>query len=160
NAYATGCYDVGQPSKSSGSRGVPDMVRPTLALAILAFVAPCGAGGRFETDVFTSGAGGYHTYRIPSLLGTRDGTLLALCEGRKAGASDDGDIDLVLRRSTDGGRTWGDLELVHEEGGTRPVTIGNPCPVVDRSTGTIWLAFCRNNSDVFVTASSDDGRTW
>jgi sialidase-1 len=110
--------------------------------------------------VFTSGTGGYHTYRIPSLLVTPKGTLLAFCEGRKTSASDDGDIDLLLRRSSDGGRTWGDLELVHEEGGTRPVTIGNPCPVVDRSTGTIWLAFCRNNTDVFVTSTTDDGRTW
>jgi sialidase-1 len=120
----------------------------------------CAADDRFETDVFTSGTGGYHTYRIPSLLVTPKGELLAICEGRKTGASDDGDIDLVMRRSADGGRTWGEQEVLYEEGGTRRVTIGNPCPVVDRSTGTIWLTFCRNNTDAFVTASTDDGRTW
>jgi sialidase-1 len=118
------------------------------------------ADGRFEADVFTSGTGGYHTYRIPSLLITPKGALLAICEGRKAGASDDGDIDLVMRRSTDGGRTWGEQEVLYEEGGIRPVTIGNPCPVVDRSTGTIYLTFCRDNTDVFVTESTDDGPTW
>ncbi|MFO0952350.1 MAG: sialidase family protein [Isosphaeraceae bacterium] len=114
----------------------------------------------FRTDVFTSGEGGYHTYRIPSLIVTQKGTLLAFCEGRKSGRADDGDIDLLLRRSEDGGRTWGPTTLVHEEGGSSPVTIGNPCPVVDASTGTVWLTFCRNNNDVLVTSSNDDGRTW
>src|SRR5437764_817604 len=112
------------------------------------------AGDRFTTDVFTSGTGGYHTYRIPVLLVTSRGTLLAFCEGRKTSRSDHGDIDLLLRRSADGGRTWGPVQLVHEEGGTRAVTIGNPCPVVDRETGTIWLTFCRDNEDVFVTSST------
>jgi hypothetical protein len=39
-------------------------------------------------------------------------------------------------------------------------TIGNPCPVVDRDTGTIWLPFTRNNDRIFVTKSTDDGETW
>jgi sialidase-1 len=118
------------------------------------------ADDRFTTDVFKSGTGGYHTYRIPSLLVTPRGTLLAFCEGRKTGASDNGDIDIVMRRSDDGGRTWGATTLVHEDGGTQPIAIGNPCPVVDSTTGTIWLTFCRNNDDVLVTSSQDDGRTW
>ena len=60
----------------------------------------------------------------------------------------------------DGGTTWGPVQLVYEEGGDRMVTIGNPCPVVDRDTGTIWLPFTRDNDDVFVTSSDDDGLTW
>jgi sialidase-1 len=90
-----------------------------------------GSEDRFEIDVFAGGEEGYHTYQIPSLLVTPRGALLAFYEGRKTGASDHGDIDLVLRRNSDGGRTWHKQELVHEEGGTRPVAIGNPCPVVD-----------------------------
>ncbi len=113
-----------------------------------------------DVDVFTAGAEGYHTYRIPALVVTPKGTLLAICEGRKAGRGDHGDLDLVQKRSTDGGKTWGPLELIHEEGGTAKVTIGNPCPVVDRSTGTIWLPFTRDNDGVFVTSSADDGKTW
>jgi sialidase-1 len=143
--------------------------RSTFArLAALAFVlGPClgpevsrAADDRFTTDVFTSGVGGYHTYRIPSLLVTPGGSRLAFCEGRKTSPSDHGDIDLLMRRSDDSGRTWGPTTLVHEEGGTAPVTIGNPCPVVDATTETVWLTFCRNNDDVLVTSSRDDGRTW
>ncbi|MEE8452660.1 MAG: sialidase family protein [Thermoguttaceae bacterium] len=113
-----------------------------------------------QTDVFTSGTEGYHTYRIPAVVLTNEKTLLAFCEGRKTGRGDHGDLDLVLRRSTDGGKTWQPMQLVYEEGGEAKITIGNPCPVVDRSTGTIWLPFCRNNDRVFMTHSTDDGKSW
>ena len=142
------------------------MPRPLTFVRLVAIAFGLGVGGaratdeQPATDVFTSGVGGYHTYRIPSLLVTPRGALLAFCEGRKTGSSDHGDIDLLMRRSDDGGRAWGPTTLVHEEGGTRPVTIGNPCPVVDATTGTIWLTFCRNNDDVLVASSRDDGRTW
>ena len=113
-----------------------------------------------QTTVFTAGAEGYHTYRIPSLLTTPTGTLLAMCEGRKNNRRDHGNLDLVMKRSDDFGRTWSDLQVVYEEGGDAEVTIGNPCPVVDQETGFIWLPFCRDNDEVFITHSSDDGRTW
>ncbi len=113
-----------------------------------------------QRPVFVSGRDGYHTYRIPAIVVTKKGTLLAFCEGRKTSRRDHGDIDLVLKRSFDGGRTWQPMQLVHEEGGTAKITIGNPAPVVDRSTGTIWLPFCRDNDRVFVTSSTDDGATW
>src|SRR6187549_429535 len=96
-----------------------------------------------EVNVFSAGADGYHTYRIPALVTTKSGTLLAICEGRKTGRGDHGDVDLVQKRSTDGGKTWGPLELIHEEGGTAKVTIGNPCPVVDQDTGVIWFPYNR-----------------
>ena len=112
------------------------------------------------SDVFVSGTEGYHTFRIPAMIVTDQGTVLAFCEGRKNSRADDGDIDLVLRRSADGGRTWGPMQVVHEEGGDAEITIGNPCPVQDRDTGTIWLPFCRNNQRAFVTRSDDDGKTW
>jgi sialidase-1 len=139
-----------------------------LALAVVglfSIICPGGvlvkaSGPPMQTNVFVSGQGGYHTYRIPSLVVTKKKTLLAFCEGRKTSAADNGDIDLLLKRSHDAGQTWGALQIVHEEGGTAKITIGNPCPVVDQDTGTIWLPFCRDNKDVFVTHSSDDGRTW
>ncbi len=124
-------------------------------------------------DVFTSGEGGYHTYRIPALVRSEKGTLLAFCEGRRGASSDWGDIDLLLRRSRDGGRTWLPAVVVADFGAD---TIGNPAPVVDRRTKTIWLLLTRNPGDVpekqiaaglsgptrtvWVTSSRDDGLTW
>lgn len=113
-----------------------------------------------QTDVFVAGQEGYHTFRIPSLLTTPSGTLLATCEGRKNNRRDHGNLDLVLKRSEDLGQTWSDLQVIYEEGGDKDVTIGNPCPVVDQETGTIWMPFCRDNDDVFVMHSKDDGLTW
>ena len=113
-----------------------------------------------ETTVFTAGSEGYHTYRIPALLTTPAGSLLAFCEGRKDGRGDHGNLDLIMKRSDDLGKSWSDIQLVYEEGGSEKVTIGNPCPVVDKTTGTIWMPFCRDNDDVFITHSTDDGRTW
>ncbi len=126
-----------------------------------------------RTPVFVSGQDGYHTYRIPSLLVTPRGTLLAFAEGRKQGSGDAGDIDLLLKRSPDLGRTWEAAQTVWDDG---PNTCGNPCPVVDRETGTLWLLLTWNRGDdaehqiiaqqsrdtrrVFVTRSTDDGLTW
>lgn len=126
-----------------------------------------------QVEVFEAGQGGYHTYRIPSIILTPRGHLVALAEARRANAGDAGDIDLVSRRSEDGGRTWSAIALVGDNGAS---TFGNPCPVVDRSTGTIWLLTTHNPGDaperdilagtsrgtrtVWVMKSSDDGRTW
>jgi len=110
-----------------------------------------------QTEVFTSGTEGYHTYRIPALIVASDGTILAFCEGRRNSASDHGDIDLVLRRSFDNGDTWQSMQIIADDGEN---TMGNPCPVVDRNTGTIWLPLCRNNDRVFVMKSEDNGATW
>jgi sialidase-1 len=126
-----------------------------------------------QVDVFVSGADGYHTFRIPSVVVTPKGTLLAFCEGRKNSRSDTGDIDLVLRRSTDGGATWGPLQVVWDDG---PNTVGNPCPVVERKSGAIRLPLTRNlgvdkqseivagtskgTREVWITSSTDDGATW
>lgn len=126
-----------------------------------------------QSTVWTAGEDGYHTYRIPSLLVTPEGTVIAISEGRKRSTSDTGDIDLVMKRSTDGGKTWSKQSVVWDEG---PNTCGNPCPVVDRSTGTIWLLMTHNlgtdneaaistgkskaTRTVWLTHSKDDGQSW
>lgn len=121
--------------------------------------------------VYTSGKDGYHTFRIPSIIVTTNRTVLAFCEGRKNSPGDTGDIDILLKRSTDGGKTWRAQQLIWSDDEN---TCGNPTPVVDRSTGTIWLLMCWNNGSknekeisvtragrrVFVTHSTDDGVTW
>ena len=110
-----------------------------------------------EQTLFRSGEDGYHTYRIPALLVTRQNTILAFIEARKNSPRDHGDIDLMLRRSFDGGRSWSQPQIVCDDG---EHTMGNPCPVVDRATGTIWLPFSRDNQQMLVSKSDDDGQTW
>jgi sialidase-1 len=136
-------------------------MRRTLLVVLAGVILSGNAAADVEKIVvFRSGRDGYHTYRIPALVVTTEGTVLAFCEGRKTSSADHGDIDLLLKRSEDGGRTWSPQQIVHEEGDTARITIGNPCPVVDRQTGTIWLPFTRNNDRVFITRSDDDGKTW
>lgn len=126
-----------------------------------------------QTDLFVNEQDGYHTYRIPSVIVTDQGTVLAFCEGRKHGRGDSGKIDIVLKRSFDSGTTWTPMQVVAEDG---PNTIGNPCPVVDRDTGIIWLLLTHNlgkdterqimedtskgTRTVYVMKSTDDGETW
>lgn len=110
-----------------------------------------------QNDIFVSGEDGYHTYRIPAMVVSKEGTVLAFCEGRRDSREDYGDIDIVLKRSFDDGETWKPIQLVVEDG---PNTIGNPSPVVDQKTGIIWLVFCKNNIQVYVMKSEDDGKTW
>ena len=91
-----------------------------------------------QHDLFTSGAEGYHTFRIPAIIVTRTGAVLAFCEGRRLSASDTGEIDLLVRRSEDSGATWSQTQLVwHDDANT----CDNPCPVVDAETGIIHLTF-------------------
>jgi sialidase-1 len=62
--------------------------------------------------VYRSGTDGYHTYRIPALIVSRKGTLLAFCEGRRNSSADSGDIALLVKRSSDNGRTWSPARVV------------------------------------------------
>ena len=124
-----------------------------------------------QTTLWRSGLGGYHTYRIPALVVTRAGTVLAFCEGRRHSRHDHGDIDLLVRRSVDGGESWSEPRVVVAGEGE---TAGNPAPVVDRTTGRVWLPFVRNDPlgtverivrreswrHPYMTFSDDDGRTW
>lgn len=131
------------------------------------------SAARTTQALFVSNDGSFKRYRIPSLLVTKKGTLLAICEGRVDGGGLTGNIDLVLRRSVDAGRTWQPLQTIVDLGND---TLGNPCPVVDRETGTIWLPFTRSPGQftesqivagqssgpttVWVIRSDDDGATW
>src|SRR5271157_3429796 len=113
-----------------------------IPVILLLVFAPLGWTAELEqTPVFISGQDGYHTYRIPSLIVTNKGTLLAFCEGRKTNGGDIGDIDLLLKRSFDGGKTWTKAQVVWDDG---PNTCGNPCPVLDSRNGTIWLPMTHN----------------
>ena len=113
--------------------------------------------------LFQSGDRGYPMYRIPSLTVTNRGTILALCEASKSIGPAWADEDLALRRSFDGGRSWTPIRFIADEGA---LTLTNPCPVVDCTTGTIWLPFCRGSrpgrgaAEIVLIKSTDDGQTW
>ena len=98
------------------------LVAIVLGVAVTADRQAAEGEPRF-TEVYQAGDGGSHTFRIPSVIAARNGTLLAFAEARRLGASDAGDIDLVVKRSRDGGRSWSPLELVGDDG---PNTVGNP----------------------------------
>lgn len=120
-------------------------------------------------DVFTSGEDGYHSYRIPSLISAPNGDLLLFCEGRKDNVHDDGDIDLLQKRSRDGGKSWESQTLIYEEGGTARIKYGNPTTVVDTEEGVIWLAVNRDyltekgaraGGTLVLFRSEDSGEKW
>ncbi len=158
-------------------------------LPLLLLLSGCGAGQKEkqskpaipapeQTDLFVSGQGDYSSYRIPALLTTQKGTVLAFVEGRKDSAADHGRSDILLRRSSDGGKTWGPVQLVVNDGNN---CLNNPTAVVDRDTGTIWLALITTStkkfkdddaiskataagkgpiSETWVMHSNDEGATW
>ena len=150
-------------------------VAALLLCTLFNLAEPAGAGGNTmnQQPVWESGKDGYHTYRIPALVVTGRGTVLAFCEGRKGGRGDAGDIDLLVKRSTDNGATWSTQQVIWDD---RDNTCGNPCPVVDTETGTVWLLCTWNRGDdrerdiihrtskdtrrVFAMSSTDDGLTW
>jgi sialidase-1 len=123
---------------------------------------------------FRAGREGYASFRIPAVVATRTGTLLAFCEGRVGSANDHGHIDIVLKRSADGGRTWGPLQVVANNGAD---LAGNPAPVT-LDTGRVLLVHVRSAATasedallrgkvkaadgrrVWVQHSDDDGLTW
>ncbi|MFG1710335.1 exo-alpha-sialidase [Nonomuraea sp. M3C6] len=133
--------------------------------------------------LFKSGTGGYGCYRIPTLVHTKDGSLLAFAEGRKApSCGDRGDFDLVVRRSTNDGRTWSPIRVVPSGDvaprayGAGPVPAGmqagspvgrtNSAAVADLTSGTIYLLSTSNpvNNSYpripWVQESRDYGLTW
>ncbi|HEX5791248.1 MAG TPA: sialidase family protein [Luteolibacter sp.] len=137
-------------------------------------MAAAGAGNEpIQQALWEGGSNGYHTYRIPALVVASKGVLLAFCEGRKNNGKDSGDIDLLMRRSEDGGRTWSEQKVVWDDGEN---TCGNPCPVLDAANGTVWLLGTWNRGDdrehgivegrskdtrrVFLMSSSDQGLSW
>ena len=111
---------------------------------------------------YVSGKEGYHTYRIPALvrLPEPDGNLLLFAEGRRLSSSDHGWNDIVVKRSSDNGQTWGPMEKVYGEStDNKSVCIGNPAPI-GRKDGTVVLVACRDNSDVLVIHSNPLATSW
>jgi len=93
-----------------------------------------------ETPVFTAGEAGVCEYRIPAMVCTNAGTLLAACDARADRPGDaPNNVDLVLKRSEDLGETWSEVEILIDDGGEMAAC--DPCMLVDRATGTVWIVY-------------------
>lgn len=143
-------------------------------LLVFIVVSPaCSRTKSYEVDVYIANEEGYDTYRIPALLCLPDGKLFAFAEGRRNDATDSGDIDLILKRSSDNGKTWGPVEVVWDDGIN---TCGNPAPVYVEEDNLLVLLMSWNlGSDreghintytsedtrrVYITYSYDMGEKW
>ncbi|TWD74863.1 sialidase-1 [Kribbella amoyensis] len=122
-----------------------------------------------QTVLFNKGDAGYGCYRIPAIVRTTAGTLLAFAEARRTWCGDSQEIDLVLRRSEDDGRTWSAPQVVLSGTDDDPnavATRGNPTPIVDQDTGRIVLLTTMDPGTVnrprtpYVQYSDDDGKTF
>lgn len=156
-----------------------------MAASVVNSSTPSSISGAQQQVLFAAGTGGYGCYRIPALVRTADGSLLAFAEGRKTqSCGDRGDTDLVERRSTNDGRTWSPVRVV-ASGDTAPLAYGtgtgsvppgvvagspvtrtNPAPVVDVKHGRVYLLSTSDPVNFntprtpWVQESTDDGLTW
>ena len=145
-----------------------------LVLAAAAPVTALWAQPLEHVDVFRAGEGGYHSYRIPTVVTAADGSVVVFAEARKDNRGDPGygDIDLAFRRSTDRGKTWSAMQVLDDPG--VKWSASNPTPVLDRNTKRLWLLYNRwepghgtvssmpgaMNNQVWARWSDDHGRTW
>src|SRR5579885_1616017 len=147
----------------------------SLILAFSATIA-CSAAEPFleKIDLFAANSDGYALYRIPGIVVTAKGTVLAYCEARRTGKSDWDTIDILLRRSTDGGKTWSTplkiadvpgpktknpVALAQKLANPEDVTYNNPVAITDRN-GSVHFLFCLEYARCFSMKSDDDGLTW
>ena len=133
------------------------------------------------TDVFCQGVAndGYPRVRIPAVCVTKKGTVLAFAEGRQGG--DHSENDIIMKRSTDRGKTWSKVQIIAADGKN---CLNNPLPVVLSDTGRVLLVYQVFPSDrhgraigkhvtlaspgldgpgvqkCFLVQSDDDGLTW
>ena len=129
-----------------------------------------------KTDVFPAREGGYVIVRVPGIVVSNKGTLLAYGEARHAPGQDWSDIDLVLRRSTDGGKSWQPTQMLEDgtqyvnqprnsaaprkPGQEQFVTCNNAAMIVDRTDDVIHFLYCIDYGRCFYRRSTDDGVTF
>jgi len=143
---------------------------------VLAGIIDASAAAPFieKVDLFEAQKDGYALYRIPGIVTTKRGTVLAYCEARKSDRGDWGTIDLLLRRSTDGGKTWGartnfvavsgpkeknPVALAQKLATPGEVTYNNPVAIPD-ANGAVHFLFCLEYARCFYLRTDDDGLTF
>jgi len=125
--------------------------------AICLAADPAPSSQPSKIDLFPRDTGGYAVCRIPGLIVSTKGTLLAYCEARRAPGGDWSHIDDMLRRSTDGGKTWDGPTLL---AGESKATVNNPVMIPDAQTGAIHFLHCVDYARCYYSRSDDDGKTF
>jgi sialidase-1 len=115
-----------------------------------------------DTIVFTRGESGYFCIKIPSILTTTKGTLIAFGEARLYSCSDYTQTDIVYKRSFDNGQTWTNLQILYSGNSTNDNynRVGNIAPVQLKFNQRILIPFCKNNLIIMQTYSDNDGLTF
>lgn len=144
----------------------------------VAFVFWIGASNSYGSEpvkiaVFRSGENGVKRYRIPGIVATPEGTLIAYCEARRNGSADWGEIEIHMSRSLDGGSSWSEPTKIAHNGdriegnptsstaqGKSEQTVNNPVAIVDPKSGAIEFLYCVNYARCFSMRSVDDGNSW
>ena len=131
-------------------------------LMVTIVIAVFFAEGRSEavmsrSVLYQAGEGGFYTYRIASMVATKQGSLLAFAAARKGTGGDWDPINIVMRRSLDGGKSWEPMRIVVQDG-EQPCD--NAMPITDYITGEVHLLYQIDYARCFYTKSSDDGATW
>jgi len=107
--------------------------------------------------IFEAGRDGYRCYRIPAIAVAPKGAILAAAAGRYDSHRDWANNDLMLRRSTDGGETWEEQQILVNDGVN---TVDNPCFIVDAKNGEVHLMYQIRYERAYVKTSRDDGASW
>ncbi|MEO8128312.1 MAG: sialidase family protein, partial [Bryobacteraceae bacterium] len=131
----------------------------TLSVLILAALAPMAAAAAEpeRQDLFEGNKGGYFTYRIPGIVITGKGVILAYAEARKTDGNDWDNIDVVLRRSADGGRTFTPPAVIVNGDGK---AANNPVMIPDSQTGDVHFLHCIHYGRCFYLRSGDQGSSF
>lgn len=121
----------------------------TWVLFLLALAGNASAQKLQKTTIFESGKEGYKSFRIPAIISLRNGNLIAFAEGRVTGAADFGHVNIVMKKSSDQGKTWGPIKIVAENG---ELQAGNAAPVLDESdprypNGRLFLFYNTGDTD-------------
>ena len=123
-----------------------------MAMTVSPITALCSKHNLFEARI-----GGYHVYRIPGIVVTRRGTVVAYCEARLGNGGDWDPIDICMRRSVDDGMTWDEptIAMDHRQFGSKS-PVNNFVCTADQGTGDVHVLFCNNYARVFAMKSEDD----
>ena len=147
---------------------------PAVALAAILSAGSATAAEVEKTDLFEAATDGYAAYRIPGIAVTANGVVLAYCEARKTNG-DWAAIDVMLRRSIDGGKTWEPRRQIAHFGPkvtknsvafalkkvkAEDVTVNNPVMIADNSPGVVHFLYCVEYARCFYCRSADDGKSF